>query len=141
MSGKPGQKSDKATEIAERFGEDFLESMDGRGRTVRTLRQRLGALVSDLGGAPHLSYQEKSLCKRFVHIERLIERKESTLAHGGNIVESDYLNAINTLSGLCSKIGMKRRAKPTTSLPDYLESFASATEPVTENSPLPQGDA
>ena len=120
MSGKPGQKSDKATEIAERFGEDFLETMDGRGRTVRTLRQRLGALVSDLGGGPHLSYQEKSLCKRFIHLERLIERKESTLAHGGNVTESDYLNAINTLSGLCSKIGMKRRAKPVGTLSQLL---------------------
>jgi hypothetical protein len=94
--------------------------MDGRGRTVRTLRQRLGSLISDLGGAPQLSYQEKSLCKRLIHLERLIERKESTLAHGGNIVESDYLNAINTLSGLCSKIGMKRRAKPVGTLAQLL---------------------
>lgn len=111
MAGVRGMKSALSTEVAARFDEDFLESMDGRGRTVRTLRQRLGALVSDLGGAPHLSYQEKSLCKRLIHLERLIERKESTLAHGGNIEETNYLSAINTLSGLCGKLGLKRRAR------------------------------
>ena len=120
MAGKQGAKSEKAVEIPARFDMNFLEAMDGRGHAVKTLRQRLGALMSDLGGGPELSYQEQSLCKRFVHLERLIERKESSFMHNGTPVEIDYLNAINTLSGLCTKLGMKRRAKVVGTLAELL---------------------
>ncbi len=111
MAGKEGQKSVKATEVPERYDGDFLESMDGRIRTARTLRDRLRGLTNDLGGLANLSYQEQSLCKRAVHLERLIERKESTLAHNGTLDENAYLSAITTLSALFTKIGLKRRAK------------------------------
>ena len=127
MAGKRGQKGRKATEIAERYQEDFLEAMDGRGRIVKTLRQRLGALVADLGGLAELSYQERSLCRRVIHLERHIERKELSLAHGGTVEETDYLSAINCLSGLFSKIGIKRRSKPVMSLQDYLSGKAAAS--------------
>ena len=120
MSGKRGAKGTKATEVGPQYHPDFLDDMDGRGQVVRTLRQRLGALVSDLGGGANLSYIERSLCKRAIHLERLIEKKELALARGGTITESDYLNGINTLSGLCAKLGLKRRAKPTMSINEYM---------------------
>ena len=109
----------KPTDVPARFERNFLDSMDGRAEIVRTLRQRLGALVSDLGGLDSLSYQERSLCKRAIHLERLIEKRELTLAHNGTIDESGYLSAINVLNGLFSKLGMKRRSKQI-SLKDYL---------------------
>jgi hypothetical protein len=140
MSGVKGQQGTGAKEVPAKFEEGFLATMDGRGRTVRTLRQRLGALISDLGGAAGLSYQEQSLCKRLVHLERLIERKESTLAHGGNVEETNYLSAINALTGLCGKLGLKRRAKPVLSLSDYLAKSKPAAEPTTTNAPTPTTD-
>src|SRR5262245_37918708 len=111
MSGKPGQKSEKATEIAEHYDVDFLESMDGRVRTVRTLRQRLGQLTADLAGFDSLSYMERSLCRRIIHLERLLERREMTLSHGGSIDDQAYFSGITTLSSLYTKLGLKRRAK------------------------------
>lgn len=111
MGGKLGQKSEKPTEIANRYTTGFMEELDGRVRAARTLRERLRGLVTDLGGWGSLSYQERSLAKRILHLERLIEKKESTLAHGGNVDESTYLAALNTFSGLLSKVGLKRRAK------------------------------
>jgi hypothetical protein len=66
-----------------------------------------------------LSYQERSLCKRAIHLERLIEKRELTLALDGAVDEASYFNAVNVLSGLYSKLGMKRRSKQI-SLRDYL---------------------
>ena len=73
-----------------------------------------------------LSYQERSLCKRAIHLERLIEKRELTLALNGAVDEPGYFNAINALSGLYTKLGLKRRVKQL-SLKDYLNS--SKTEP------------
>ena len=120
MAGKPGTKGLKPTEVGPVYQEDFLNGMDGRGQVVKTLRQRLGALVSDLGGGAGLSYMERSLSKRLVHLERLIERKEAQLARNKDISEPDYLNSINAFSGLCSKLGLKRRAKPVMSVEEYM---------------------
>ena len=102
MSGKPGQQTTKATEIAPRYSETFMEELDGRYRTAKTLRQRLRDLTNDLGGIAVLSYQEHSLCKRAVHLERVVERFESTLAHGGSVDYGHYFGLINALSGLIS---------------------------------------
>jgi hypothetical protein len=120
MAGKQGAKSEKATEVAARFDEDFMAQMDGRVRVARTLRDRLRALTGDLGGLKDLSYQEQSLCKRAVHLERLIEKKELTLAHGGTVDENCYYSAITTLSSLFSKVGLKRRPKVVGTLAEVL---------------------
>ena len=119
MAGKQGMKSEKETDVSAKHTPGFLEDMDGRTEVSRTLRQRLGALVSDLGGLDALSYQERSLCKRVIHLERLIEKRELSLAHNGIIDESGYFVAINVLNGLFTKLGLKRRAK-ILNLKDYL---------------------
>ncbi len=111
MAGKQGAKSEKGTEVVTRYDEDFMAGLDGRVRVARSLRDRLRALTNDLGGIPNLSYQELSLCKRAVHLERLIEKRESTLAHGGTLDENSYYSAITTLSSLFAKVGYKRRPK------------------------------
>lgn len=115
-----------------------MESMDGRVRVARELRDRLHALASDLGGLASLSYQEQSLCKRLVHLERLVELKELKLAQGGRLDENLYFNAINSLSGLLTKIGLKRRVK-VLSLADYLNG-KPANEP-TPTTATPQEPA
>ena len=116
----PRGKGEKPTDLTGRYDEDFLAQMDGRVRVAKSLRERLGALVSDLGGMAALSYQEQSLCKRIVHIERLIEKDELTLAHNGTIDRHAHFAALTTLSSLFSKLGLKRRAKQLPSLQNYL---------------------
>jgi hypothetical protein len=121
MAGKKGQHSQLNTDVGPRFSEDFLDELDGRVRVARTLRDRLRELTNDLGGVAQLSYQEASLCRRAIHLERQVERLESTLAHGGSVDYTQYFSMINTLSGLFSKIGLKRRAKQVQSLSEYLK--------------------
>ena len=117
----PSGKGEKPTEVQKRYEAGFLDSMDGRTEVTRSLRQRLGQLVADLGGVSNLSYMEQSLCKRVVHLERLIEKRELTLAHGGAVDENLQLTTINCLSGLFSKLGLKRRARKIQSLDEYLK--------------------
>ena len=119
MAGKQGQKSTKASEVTKRYRESFLDSMDGRAEVTRTLRERLSVLVSDLGGLDNLSYQERSLCKRIIHLERLIEKDELTLAHNGMIDRHAHIATVNALAGLYNRIGLKRRSRQI-SLKDYL---------------------
>jgi hypothetical protein len=120
MAGKPGRYSTKPTDVENRYHGAVLDELDGRVRLARTLRERMRALTNDLGGVKELSYQEQSLCKRAVHLERLLEQKEAMLAHGGTCDESSYLNAINALSGLYSKLGLKRRARVLPTLREYV---------------------
>ncbi len=133
MSGKRGQKGTGSTEIADRYSADFLEELDGRVRTAKTLRQRLRALIADLGGESELSYQEMSLVKRCIHVERLLERRESTLAHGASIDDQAYFSGITTLSSLFTKLGLKRRAKPVQTIEQYLESRAQTPDAESED--------
>jgi hypothetical protein len=128
MAGKAGQKSTLNTEVSTRYDGDFMSQLDGRAKVARTLRDRLRALTNDLGGIPNLSYQEFSLCKRAVHLERLIEKRELTLSHNGTVDENCYYSAITTLSSLFSKVGYKRRVKPIQSLDEYVKAHYSRTE-------------
>ena len=135
----PKGKGEKPTEIQNRYEAGFLDSMDGRAEVTRTLRQRLGELTSDLGGPAGLSYQERSIVRRIIHIERLIEKDELSMAHNGAVDKHAHFAAINTLTSLFSKIGMKRRAKQIHSLSAVLNAAkqpAPSSEPQTkENAP------
>lgn len=120
MAVKRGQKEPGRTEVSDKYSADFLSTLDGRYRDAKTLRDRLGALMSDLGGPTALSYQEMSLVKRCVHLERLLERKELTLAQGGTVDDQTYFSGITTLASLFSKLGLKRRAKVVGTLAELL---------------------
>jgi len=136
MSGKLGQRSDKAVEIAERYTEGFLEDMDGRRTAARALRDRLHALASDLGGISALSYQEISLCKRVVHLEGLIQMKELSLAQNQKVDELSYFHAITVLSSLLSKLGLRRRARQLPSLSEYLSNKTNSQVETTQTTDI-----
>jgi len=120
MAGKRGQRGTKPIEVGSQYNPRFLEELDRRSMVAKQLKERLRLLMTDLGGWRDLSYQEQSLCQRAVHLERLIETKELALAAGQAIDENKYTNAICALSGLLSKLGMKKRVK-VLSLHDYLQ--------------------
>jgi len=119
MSGKKGQTSNLSTAVPEQYMPDFLSSLDGRCRTAKILRSRLSALHSDLGGRDALSYIEQSLSQRLIYLEARIQTFENTLATGNTVDDSAYMASINAFSGLCNRLGIKRRARPIASLHDY----------------------
>lgn len=130
----PKGKGTKPRAVARRFRASFLSDLDGRYPVVRGLKYRFGCYLSDLGGAANLSTMEQTLVKRIVHLEHLVEQKESALIVGAGTNINEYLASINTLSGLLSKIGLKRRAKPI-SLKDVLSQQPAPSGPQTKEDP------
>jgi hypothetical protein len=120
MAGKPGQRSRKATEVPAKYATDFLTTLDGRVRVARTLRERLASILTDLGGADALSHAQRSLAKRAVHVEGLLEGIEAKLATGEVVDVMPYLAAINTLMGLFTRLGLKRVARDVSPLRELL---------------------
>lgn len=110
----------KNKELPGRYENDWLSKLDGRTRLAQAARQRMGQLVADLGGADAISYQERSICKRIVWLETMIEHRESQLARGEDIDESRHAANINTLVGLLRSIGLQRRARDVPTLHEYL---------------------
>jgi hypothetical protein len=111
VSGKKGQKSKKATEIPDRFSQQFLETMDSRLAVVRELRQKFKNYCQDLGGEAELSWKQKGLTKRLLHVEGLCESKEASLVKGEAIDEVKYLNEVETYRRLCTTLGIKKHPR------------------------------
>jgi hypothetical protein len=133
----PKGKGTKPRTVARRFRPSFLSDLDGRYPVVRGLKYRLGCYLSDLGGAANLSTMEQTIVKRIVHLEHLVEQRESALIAGTGTDINEYLASVNCLSGLLNRIGLKRRSRQL-SLKDYLN-HANKPEPPSAPSPAPSG--
>lgn len=110
----------KRHEIPDQYSPDWLEKMDGRTNVARIVRHRLGALESDLGGRDALSYQQRSLCKRAIWTEAVIEQHETSLARGEDVDIGRLTQATNSLIGLFKTLGLERRSRDVPDLRDYL---------------------
>ena len=122
MSGKPGQKGTKPTVVSGQFTPGFLADLDGRSVVARWLKSNLDTLMTDLGGADTLSYQQRSLCERVIHLEALIRNTETRLAQGEDVTPSSYGQLLNSLVGLYRTLGIERRTTEVVDLRHYLES-------------------
>lgn len=116
----PRGKGTKPRTVDKRFRPGFIADLDGRYPVVRGLKHRLACYLSDLGGPANLSHMEQTVVKRIVHLEHLVEQKESAIIRGTATDIHEYIASVNCLSGLLNRIGLKRRAKKI-SLHDYLD--------------------
>lgn len=111
----------KSQDIPPRYNADWIESLDGRTSLARAVRSRLADLESDLGGHGALSYQRRSLSKRVVWMEAVIEQKESALARGEDVDQGSLTQAVNSLIGLLKTLGLERQARDAPDLQTYLQ--------------------
>ena len=124
MAGKLGQTSDKLTAMPVDFTSDFLKRMDGRTRAARFIKDRIGELMADLGGESSLSYQERSLVTRAIHLEAVIMTWEDALRRGKDIDMGKHTQALNSLLGLYRHLGLQRRTKPV-HIDDYIRRYGT----------------
>lgn len=110
----------RTAEIPATYSPDWLEKLDGRTTIARAVQSRYSALTTDLGGHDALSYQRRSLCKRIVWLEAVIEQQEAALARGEDVDQGRMTQAVNTLVGLLKAIGLDRVAREC-SLSEYLQ--------------------
>lgn len=116
--------SDRSTRamvtIPDKYSPDFAERLDKRTVIARTVLSRIENIESDLGGGDSLSHARRSLVRRVVWLEAIIEHTEQRLAAGEAIDIGSHTQATNTLVGLFKTLGLERRQKPVKSLRDYM---------------------
>ena len=102
-------------------GRDVLPDVDGRSVVARRYRDIIGAVVSDQGGAEHLSEARLQLIRRFSAASVLAEQMEARLARGEQINIQEYSLLVSTMVRVAQRIGIERRARNVTpSLGQYL---------------------
>lgn len=114
MSGKPGMKSKLMRTLPVRYRQDFAAVMDGRTRLGREVRDRIAALVQDLGGDDTLSHVQRSLCRRAIWLELCIEHEETRIAEGGGIDIAPHTQLVGGLLAIYKALGLRRQARSVT---------------------------
>lgn len=114
----------KSSEIPQDYRADWIQRLDGRTRLAQAVQQRYTALAADLGGHDRMSYQRRSLAKRAIWLEAVIEQQESALARGEEVDQGKLTQAVNSLQGLFKTLGLERYAQDVPNLHDYLKANA-----------------
>jgi hypothetical protein len=102
------------------YGPNFVAMLDGRCRLAREVRDRLQGLVADLGGESGLSHAQRSLCKRAIWLEIVIEGEESRIGSGGGVDIAPHTQLVGSLLAIFKALGLKRQAREA-KLSDYLK--------------------
>lgn len=116
----------KNAEIPTSYSADWLEKLDGRTQLARAVNERYTHLTNDLGGHDALSYQRRSLAKRAIWIEAVIEQQEAAMARGEEVDQGKLTQAVNSLMGVLKTLGLDRKTKDVPNLSDYLRAKAHA---------------
>jgi hypothetical protein len=98
--------------IPDKYSPDFAERLDKRTSIAKAIRGRIETIEADMGGGSELSHAKRSLVRRVVWLEAIIEHTEQRLAAGEGIDLGGHTQAINTLLGLYRLLGFERRIKP-----------------------------
>jgi hypothetical protein len=115
--------------IPDKYSPDFADRLDGRTLIAKAIRERIEAIESDMGGADSLSHARRSLVRRVVWLEAIVEHSEQKLAAGEGIDLGGHTQAINALIGLYRLLGLERRQRPARTLREVMRGDAPAGGP------------
>jgi hypothetical protein len=114
------------TVLPDDYTSDFVDKIDKRTKVARALLDRIQVIESDLGGSETLAHTRRSLVRRAVFLEALVESQELKLAAGQPIDVGAYTQGINSMLGVYRLLGLERRQRPVRSLRDHLNGTAKA---------------
>lgn len=120
--------------LEDRFRPDFAERLDRRTALAKGLLARVEQIESDLGGSDGLSHARRSLVRRVVWLEAVVEHAEQRLAAGEAIDLGGHVSAVNSLVGLYRLLGTERRPRTVRRLADVMAGRVSAA-PAPEAAP------
>jgi hypothetical protein len=115
--------------IPSRYTPGFVENLDRRTALGKTIRARIETIETDLGGSDVLSYARRSLVRRAVWMEALIETSEQRLAAGEAIDLTSHARAVNSLLGIYRLLGLARRPRPAERLRDVMRAEVPVEQP------------
>jgi hypothetical protein len=114
------QTGNRRANIPAQFDQGFLDQLDSRTNLAKNLRGKYTEICSDLGGKDSLSYMQRSLIERALWFEFWIASQERALADGGELDVGRWTQAVNSLQGIYSRLGLQRQAKPAPDLRSYI---------------------
>ena len=94
-----------------------MEQCDQRQAVVKLIRRHVDQLLEDTGAE---SFQQELLARRAVFIAVQLETMEANALDGEAIDLGVYTQGVNALSGLLTKLGLKKAAKRAVALDSYL---------------------
>jgi hypothetical protein len=106
------------------YDPNYFEKIDRRTVVGRAVTTRELAIIQDCGGADSLSYARRSLIRRAVWLEALVESFEQRIGMGEQFDLGSYTQALNSLLGLFRLLGLERRQKPVRSLREVMGAAA-----------------
>jgi hypothetical protein len=109
----------KPRSVPENFKEGWLPALDKRTAISAEMRTRFVALTNDLGGSIDISYAQRSLCERALWLEYWLSKQEQALANGTDFNVGGWIQGCNSLLGILSRLGLKKKAR-TVSLNDVV---------------------
>ena len=113
------KRIDEANELPARFVPRFWErDADSRSIAYREVSKRYQHLKTDAGVD---SYQKELLAQRAIFIALQIETMEVSAMEGGHFEAGQYVQAVNALSGLLTKLGLEPRKPKTIDVATYLK--------------------
>lgn len=111
--------------LPERYSPNYVEKLDRRTAVGRTVVERVASLEQDQGGADTLSHARRSLVRRAVFLEVLVESQELRMLDGEALDAGAYTQCLNSLLGVYRALGIERRVKPAKRLRDAVGGGAS----------------
>ncbi len=117
-------KEKRLATIGTTYDPQFMERLDGRTNLSWIIPQRVAAIEQDLGGTDNLSYARRSLVKRAVWLEAVVETFEQNLAADRTTDLGAYTQAINSMLGIYRQLGIERRSRHVSAL-DYAASVTA----------------
>jgi hypothetical protein len=149
---KPNQKpgTQRLKSAVKVLGSRTIDQRTTVGRALMVYRQEL---IADLGGAENLSRQENLLIEEVIITTLLLSSVNAWLLSQKSLVSKktrgviaavrDRNSLVLTLKGLLESLGLKRRAKPISTLADIVAEYAAKekqAEPPAEQSPSLAGE-
>src|ERR1044072_8249569 len=91
-----------------------INQLDGRTTAARRVRELTAALISDLGGADHISTGQSQLVQRADVLGAVIEDFETRWGAGETVDMAAYLSTINAQRRVLVTLGLERKARDLT---------------------------
>ncbi len=92
----------------------FTGDVDGRTASAKRFRDILAEIVSDLGGADHLSEGQRQLARRAAMMSVEAERQEAEAVAGGKLDPDSFGALADRLGRVFNRLGLKRVARDVT---------------------------
>lgn len=119
--------------VPTRWKAGFPWRLDYRGHDARFLGQFIGNVVSDHGGAEHLSRTQLHNLERAAYLAlKIVQFENADLVPGSQPAPAwtpaDYLGAVRQAQRLLADLGPGRRARDALTLREYIEQAAARAE-------------